>query len=189
MVPPVPLPDIRSMADWSEHTLAVLEELSATERTFVEWVAAADSATEAYRKATGHESKEMAYRVRHRPHVKTAVVACLQDRNVGARVHREWRLARLKRAIDICTESPDPRVQLRIGRLIVQLTQLLGEMPPQQQHHVMEVGDGDAGPGDVHGRLARLYAFAEGFIRGGQAETDRRLAERDQAIAGPPVVT
>lgn len=132
----VAYPDAAAVPDWSEKTLALLERLTPLERAFVEWGATGMSAAEAYRKAAGSESgfaKQSAYHIRHRPPVAAALHAALKDRNVGARCDREWKLAKLRGAIEACAlDEKNPKSQAAVGKLVMQMAQLQGEVGPKR---------------------------------------------------------
>jgi hypothetical protein len=94
----VRFPPAAETPDWSPETTALLDVLTVLERGVVEWRATGVSAAEAYRRATGRDSaaaRQSAYQILARPHFAAALSAALNDRNVGARCDREWKMSKL----------------------------------------------------------------------------------------------
>src|SRR4051794_11343315 len=112
---PPAFPDSADVPDWSADTLACLTDLTPLERAFTEWYSTGLNAAEAYRKAVGRPpgkagdaAAQMGYKLRNRPRVKVAIAAALGDRNVGARMDREWLLQKLYLAVCRIEELDTP---------------------------------------------------------------------------------
>lgn len=187
MMPVVPYPDAQLVPDWTEETINLLMALTVKERSFVERLAAGDSAVQAYRRAYGKSGageNVLAHRIRHRLDVQAALNACLRDRNVTNRCDREWMLAKMVASIEIGSAYTDVASAEAVTRMVLRMAQLKGQVPNQLMS-VAEDEDGGAGPSDQSERFNRLLAYAKGFIRGGQAEVDRlglgRIADLPRA--------
>ena len=109
--------------------------LTPPQRAFVEWYSTGSSAAEAYRKASGRDpgptARNNGAQLLHKPHVRVAVAAALRDRNVGARCDREWKVRRLRAAIERCAADPRISAQAAVGTLVMQMAKLQGELPPR----------------------------------------------------------
>jgi hypothetical protein len=170
-------PTAAEVPDWSPATLAAFEGLTKLERAFVEWYVAGKNAAEAYRLARGADesdaeqdySRQYGYAIQSRPRVKAAVEAGLKDRNFGARSDLEWKLAKLRAAIEKCERSNDIKAQVALGGLIHKMAELQGEVRP--------TGETDGGDqrGGVRVRILEILADA-----------DRLVGSRKGPDGGPP---
>ncbi len=153
-----------SVPDWSEKTLALLDDLTPLERSFVEWYATGKTSADAYRLASGRtdfldrSASTSGAQIKARPHVKLAIAAALNDRSFGARRDREWKLQQLGSLVDRYNNSTDPRDWDRIPPIIELMAKLQGEIVQRAEvkHEGLEQGR------DVRVRIADIIAEVTG---------------------------
>jgi hypothetical protein len=112
--------------------MALLDDLTPLERGMVEWRAAGWPAAECYRRASGKESataKQGGYQILKRPRVAAALDAVLHDRGSDARYDREWKIARLVRIVNECSELGTPAACQTLMKALDAMGKLQGELP------------------------------------------------------------
>jgi hypothetical protein len=130
--PEIRLPPASEVPDYSPDTLALLDELTPLERGVVEWRVANLSVAECYRRASGKESataKQGGYQILRRPRVAVALDAVLHDRGSDARYDREWKIARLVRIVNECSELGTPAACQTLMKALDAMGRLQGELP------------------------------------------------------------
>jgi len=180
----VAFPVPSDVPQWSETTLGLLRGLSPLQRAFVEWMSAGYSGAGAYRRASrrsslGPAARNNAALLARNPKVKAAIDAALNDCNVGARMDREWMLARLFAAVEKAEESDRPRAQAVVGRLIVVIAKLQGFLDGRRQQAV--TGPAQL-PDHVHRRIEELLADV-------RRQTGDRTASTPSVSSNPPQAT
>jgi phage terminase small subunit len=172
-----PLPS--HVPDWSDETMALMEELTPLQQTFVAWIVAGKNMTESYRLASGRMNDPsnsiapIAHNLKKSPKIKAAIAAATRDRNFGARMDREWMLMKCMAQIEECENSTDIRRKNAIPQLIRLVAELKGEITQKHEHKI----DVEPQQSDVRERMDRLIEAAErltGFNQtrdGGGGET------------------
>lgn len=156
-----PLPS--HVPDWSDETMALMEELTPLQQTFVAWIVAGKNMTEAYRLASGRMDATsqavcpIAHNLKKIPKVKAAIAAAIRDRNFGARMDREWMLMKCMAQIEECEKSTDIRRKNAIPQLIRLVAELKGEITQKHEHKI----DAEPQQSDVRERMDRLIEAAE----------------------------
>jgi hypothetical protein len=159
---PAHYPAAASVPDWSEQTLALMANLTPLERAFTEWVATGRSAADAHRMATGRASgtsaaRQQGHKLKARPRVRAAIDAALKDRNVGARMDREWLIARTGEAIErLRFDERRHFPAAALCRLIKLLAELQGELPVRGQPYRPPVEQSPAAVAAVNRFTARV---------------------------------
>jgi hypothetical protein len=160
----VVLPSAEEVPEWSEHTAALLRNLTPLQNAFAQWMASGLSASEAYRRAKrkahfGPNTRNNAAQLSRNPRVRAAIDAALMDAHVGARMDRAWMLAVLKEQIDEARLSGDHRRVAAIPRLLRLLAELQGELPRRPAE--AEANDADQ-RSDIRIRIQQIIAEAKG---------------------------
>lgn len=159
--PRVSLPPAAETPDWTPPTLALLDNLTPLERGVVEWKASGCSSAEAYRRASGRDSasaRQAGHQILARPRVAAALAAALSDRNVGARVDREWMLSKLFATICEAQDLHTPAGMRVLVSALNLVARLKGEVGPGRAARPTEAQT--AHRADVARRIDQLVAEA-----------------------------
>jgi Terminase small subunit len=167
--------------DWSQETLDLLARLTPLERGFVEHYASGCNGAEAYRRASGREagadtdtSRQLAYKIKNRPRVRAALQAALADRNVGARVDREWIIQKLHSIVCKCEESGSVRAMNTLATAIRLMARVQGELDGSRQPPPSAQA---GGPGHVRRRIEEIIADVERLAAERRAEARTAAAQ------------
>lgn len=176
----VPEPSSEEVPNWSEETLAALEELTTLERRMVECMAGGcDNAAEAYRRIKNVEYKDRksdrtrvnAYLILARPRVKKALHLAMRDASFDDRMDRTWLLQRLQAALDKAEASKGFMAAEAAANIIEKIARLKGEIT--KKHEI--IGDGLSKRSDVHIRILEIVTEAKGFISRTEGESDGQV--------------
>jgi hypothetical protein len=109
----------------------LLNGLTPLERATVEWKASGCTSAEAYRRASGRDGpsvRQAGHQILARPRVAAALAAALGDRNVGARLDRQWLFQKLYATIAEAQDMHTPAGMRVLVSALALLARLQGEI-------------------------------------------------------------
>jgi hypothetical protein len=164
--------------------------LTVLERAVVEWRASGVTAAEAYRRATGKDSdaaRQGAYQILTRPRVAAALKSLLNDRNVGARVDREWVFQKLYSTISQCEDMHTPAGMWVIVSALNLVSRLQGEIGPDRA--AQPTAERSAARANVAKQIEEIIAESQRYIAGVKDRGATAAATVPAVVAQPVTPT